>query len=37
MRYGIDLPSWYNEMITGTLLLAVVLLQSRIAKKHETQ
>ncbi len=37
MRYGIDLPSWYNEMITGMLLLAVVLLQSRIAKKHETQ
>lgn len=36
MSYGIDLPSWYNEMITGALLLAVVLLQSRIAKKHET-
>jgi ribose transport system permease protein len=29
----ISLPPWYNEMITGMLLLAVVLLQSRIAKQ----
>ena len=28
-RFGISLPPWYNEMITGMLLLAVVLLQSR--------
>ena len=28
----ISLPPWYNEMITGMLLLAVVLLQARIAK-----
>ncbi|MDP6636986.1 MAG: ABC transporter permease [Phycisphaerae bacterium] len=33
MRFGIPLPSWYNEMITGTLLLAVVLLQSRIERR----
>jgi ribose/xylose/arabinose/galactoside ABC-type transport system permease subunit len=29
IRFGISLPPWYNEMITGMLLLAVVLLQSR--------
>ena len=29
----ISLPPWYNEMITGMLLLAVVLLQSRMAKQ----
>jgi len=29
----ISLPPWYNEMITGMLLLAVVLLQSLIAKR----
>ena len=29
----ISLPPWYNEMITGMLLLAVVLIQSRIAKR----
>jgi len=30
----ISLPPWYNEMITGMLLLAVVLLQARIAKNN---
>jgi len=30
--FGISLPPWYNEMITGMLLLAVVLLQSRMAR-----
>ncbi len=27
IRFGISLPPWYNEMITGMLLLVVVLLQ----------
>ncbi|MDP6547020.1 MAG: ABC transporter permease [Phycisphaerae bacterium] len=30
---NISLPPWYNEMIIGMLLLAVVLLQSLIAKR----
>ena len=29
IRFGINLPPWYDEMITGMLLFAVVLLQTR--------
>lgn len=34
ISFGISLPPWYNEMITGILLLAVVLLQTRMERRE---